>query len=117
MVARWRATIRRATSRPRAARGPWPGIVEEVARSCAARQPVYLAGLLGGAAELLGAFLIGGESPAALRQALAGAPLAEVYARRAALAASGLADGDLQADAIVELLAADTAGSACARTA
>lgn len=99
--------------------GRLPGIVEEIFLSCAAGQPVYLAGLLGGAGEVLGRLLTAEEGAAeALRRALADAassPLAETYARQAGPTATGLADSDLNPEAILESLAAESS-RACVRS-
>lgn len=91
--------------------GRLPGIVEEVFLALEARQPIYLAGILGGAAEVLGKVLLGIEPAGALRDSLkatAQSPLVEVYSRRAASSSNGLADGDANVEAIVGFLAAES---------
>jgi hypothetical protein len=98
--------------------GRLPGIVEEAFLSLAARQPVYLAGILGGAAEALGKNLLGEELAEALRRALkdaAQSSLVEIYSRHAAPSASGLADSDLNVEAILGFLAAESSRD-CIRT-
>ena len=98
--------------------GRLPGIVEEIFLSLTARQPVYLAGLLGGATELLGKNLLEEGSAEILRQALMGAaqsPLAAIYSRRAEPSSSGLADSDLNVEAVLGYLTTDGSRT-CIRT-
>jgi hypothetical protein len=97
--------------------GRLPGIVEEVFFTCAAARPVYLAGLLGGAAEILGAILVNGRPADDLRRALERPemqPLAEIYARHATPSAEGVRDSDLNLPAIAAFLAGDGSHAALA---
>ena len=71
-----------------------------------AGQPVYLAGLLGGAAEALGRVLLEELDPFALWQDL---QLEDLYRQHAEPSASGLADGDLDLGALSEYLASPAA--------
>ena len=90
--------------------GRLPGIVEEVFLTLEASQPVFLAGILGGAAEVLGKVLLGIESARALRDSLratAQSPLVSIYSQRAVPSSSGLADSDANVEAIVGFLAAE----------
>lgn len=86
----------------RAFDGRLPGIVEEVFLSLNAAHPVYLVGLLGGAAEAMGRVLLEGDSPSSL---LEGVQLEELYSRREEPSANGLADSDLDRDALGHYLA------------
>ena len=98
--------------------GRLPGIVEEAFLSLEARQPLYLAGLLGGAAEVLGKSLIEEVVTDSLRQALQGtaqSPLTQIYPRLAKPGASGLSDSDLNVEAILGFLAAG-GSRVCLRT-
>jgi hypothetical protein len=97
--------------------GRLPGIVEEVLLSLQAEQPAYLAGLLGGATEVLGKTLLAEESAESLRQVLtdtASLSLAEIYSRHAAPGSRGLTDSDLNLDEILSFLTAD-GSRACVR--
>ena len=92
--------------------GRFPGIAEEVFLSLQAQQPVYLAGLLGGAAEALGKVLLTKRASDVLTQALKTSPsLAKVYSRHATPTAKGLADSDLNVEAIMGFLLADACRS------
>jgi hypothetical protein len=97
--------------------GRLPGIVEEVFLTCAAARPIYLAGLLGGAAEILGGLLVDGRPADGLRTALERPevqPLAEIYARHASPSAEGVCDHDLNLTAIADFLAGDGSRAAIA---
>jgi len=72
--------------------GRLPGIVEEVFLALRAEQPVYLAGLLGGAAEVMGQGLLEGRDPSGLWEDLR---LEELYRQHWEPSASGLDDRDL----------------------
>jgi hypothetical protein len=100
------------------AEGRLPGIIEEAFVSLSAKQPIYLAGLLGGASEILGRILLGEGSSEVLRQTLkdfAQSPLAKVYSRHAEPTSSGLADSDLNVEAILGLMEA-ASSRACLHT-
>lgn len=86
--------------------GRLPGIVEEVFLALQAGQPVYLAGLLGGAAEALGRVLLEGDDPSRLWEDV---QLAELYRQHQEPSATGLGDGDLDPDALGRYLASPDA--------
>lgn len=75
-------------------RGPWPGVLEEAARTLDAGQALYLIGGLGGAAGLLAQMLLRDEVPDRLTTGpVAGTRLARVHAGVTAARAELLAAG------------------------
>jgi hypothetical protein len=85
--------------------GRIPGIVEEVLLSLDAGQPVYIAGLLGGAARLLGHVLLEGADPTPLWKGVA---LADRYRQVTPASDDGLGDADLDTAAWDRMLKADS---------
>jgi SLOG cluster2 len=100
--------------------GRLPGIVEEVFLTCLAGSPVYLAGLLGGAAEFLDRAQVEGRPADSLQWATAFdlpgdlRPLSEIYVQHAQPSAHGFRDQDLDLPAVIAFLTAD-AGRAAIR--
>ncbi|HEX4953585.1 MAG TPA: hypothetical protein VF017_09370 [Thermoanaerobaculia bacterium] len=72
--------------------GRLPGILEEVLLALQSHRPVYLVGVLGGAAQALGHVLLDGEDPGGL---LREARLEELYRLQAARGGQELGDPDL----------------------
>jgi hypothetical protein len=86
--------------------GRLPGIVEEVFLALYAEQTVYLAGLLGGAAEAMGRVLLEGGDPSALWRHV---QLEELYRQHQGPSAPGLDDSALDLEALSAYLASGDA--------
>jgi len=85
--------------------GRLPGIVEEVLFALRSHHPVYLAGLLGGAARALGRVILYGEDPEPIFRDL---PLEELYRQRATPATQdALDDASLDREALEQELRSD----------